>query len=54
MKFTDAALFFFPAFCNNSRLRVVIQLCSGWSERLPAPKTGGLYKTQHQQGRAVL
>ena len=54
MKFTDAALFFFPAFCNNSGLRVVTQLCSGPSKRLPAPKTGGLYKTRCQQGGKVL
>lgn len=54
MKFTDAALFFFPAFCNNSRLWVAIQLRSGRIERLPAPKTGGLYKTHFPQGRTVL
>jgi hypothetical protein len=34
--------------------RVVIQFGSRWSKRLPALKTGGLYKTYYQQRRTVL
>jgi len=33
---------------------VVTQLGIGWSKRLPAQKTGGRYKTCHQQRLVVL
>jgi hypothetical protein len=33
---------------------VVTQLGTGWSQQLPAQKTGGLYKTCHQQRMVVL
>jgi hypothetical protein len=32
----------------------VAQPSTGWSKRLPAQKTGGLYKTCHQQRMVIL
>ena len=34
--------------------RVVSQFGSGWGKRLPAQKTGGLYKTCHHERMVVL
>jgi len=32
----------------------VIQFSLGWIERLPARRTGGLYKTRYKEGTTVL
>jgi hypothetical protein len=37
-----------------AELEVVTQLGTGWSKRLPAQKTGGLYNTCHQKIMEVL
>jgi hypothetical protein len=43
-----------PISSSFSPRRVVTQLGTGWSKRLPAQKTGGLYKTFHQERMLVL
>jgi hypothetical protein len=43
-----------PTVLNNSFIFVVPQFGSRRNESLPAPKTGGLYKTQYQHGRLLL
>jgi hypothetical protein len=40
--------------CSNTNVRVVTQVGSRCTKRLPALKTGDLYKTHSQQGRTIL